>query len=136
MSAPPSIELTFRFVGEEVAPDRITSELGIQPAVTHRKGDPVPEQPSRARPTGIWRFDTALDQSASLEEHLSAMLDILEPIRDRIHKLAAPGCHPELMIGFFLNGDSGYVGLDAEHLARLGTLGVNLAIHLYEDAAS
>ncbi len=78
--------IEFRLSGESLHPEDITAALGLKPTTSWHAGDIVGQRPRTAglwgyAPGGVWR------QWQSLEPALSNLLDELEPLKDRIHKL-------------------------------------------------
>jgi hypothetical protein len=59
-------------------PDEITKELGIQPTETWLKGDPVAIS-GEGRASNGWRLSSGLDKHAKFQEHIQALLAVIEP---------------------------------------------------------
>jgi hypothetical protein len=132
MSAPASVDLVFRLIGESVDPARITRMTGIEPSKAHAKGDPIPGTAGGLRQSGLWLLESRLDEQESLPRHLAAMLDTVDSIADAVRFLQAEDVRAEVMVGVFLYGRPLYVPVEAGLLAKLGSLGINLELHVYE----
>jgi hypothetical protein len=78
----PSIQLSFRFQGEDLDPDEITRWIGIQPTTIFRVGDPIAADGAGRRRRPGWRF--AIEERAALD--LDGMLVAL---RERVSVPAA-----------------------------------------------
>jgi hypothetical protein len=131
--------VSFRVVGEEVRPAELSARLGITPDKAATMGDPHPRRPERRYPRGFWVVDSPLPPSAPLEDHLTVLLDRLEPHRDA---LDASRIAWAAYVGFLctLSSDlhssdnlSCNLSLPPDLLRRVTALGAHLDISFYCD---
>jgi hypothetical protein len=129
------VKVTFRFVGNSVNPNTITSWIGIEPTDAHQKGDIVVNHPNRKYPTGYWGLTSPLSSKLPIEEHLNYLLDVLEPQTSGISRLRAAGLSPDFFCGFFTAKTSfgSSMRLESPILAKIAQLGIALEIHVYCD---
>jgi hypothetical protein len=115
------------------APEVLTETLGLVPAFTHRRGEPL----SRRRPDGPrrewngWSLSSPLPDSAPLQLHVAALLDLLHERRDRVLSLP-PDCEIELLLGLTAAPLGRLHDIDAESIRRMADLSISLRIDLYE----
>jgi hypothetical protein len=129
----------FRLAGDRLDPDAITQATGLTPQVSHRKGEPRP--PSRVGKqlppwrSGIWILDSedGLPQTGNhLEDHLTWLLDQLEPKARTIHRLSvAQGLNSDFWCGYFMGQANSGFGLSAKTIARIVALGADLTFDIY-----
>jgi hypothetical protein len=132
----PIDRVTVRFIlyGDTLDPDAITSRLGITPTKAVRKGDPTPSthrDPRSRRRIGMWALESALPRSVELEQHLRHLLDIFDPVSDRLLAAISEGYRPVLSCGCFLDDFNRGADLSAETLSRIGALGATLRLDIY-----
>jgi hypothetical protein len=130
---PVSYRASFRIMGDNLDPVEITELLGIQPSHSHKKGDSkkgtVIEFPPY--PSGLWSIDSsAIPKTKELEEHLSYLLNILEPLKQQIEMLKKEGFKMDFFCGYFSEIDSGIM-LSSNVLKRLGELEVDLDVDIW-----
>jgi hypothetical protein len=127
------VKVTFRFVGDNVNPEVITSTIGLQPSDAHAKGEIVEKQPEQIYPTGFWGLKSSIPPDRTLEEHLENLLDILEPKASLIKKLRDIGLVPNFYCGCFIAGAATSFSLKADIFQRIANIGASLEYHLYSD---
>jgi hypothetical protein len=127
------VRVTFRFVGDNVDPQEITSLMRMQPSAAHAKGDRVAKHPDRVYPTGFWGLESSIPPDRSLEEHLKRMLSVLEPQASAIRSLERSGLPARFFCGFFIaETDSGaYIEIGPDTLEGIAELRSRLELHIY-----
>ena len=70
----------------EIAPDRLAVMIGLEADRSWRVGDKRGKSQIRETTNG-WSVSSGLDEGASLEDHMAALLQRLQPVADRISKL-------------------------------------------------
>ncbi|HZX03117.1 DUF4279 domain-containing protein [Kribbella sp.] len=110
----------------------LTARLGIQPTKSHDAGDLIsPGSPNR-RPHSLWSLSTKDAVSGSLQEHLTWLLDRVEPIEHVLHALSEEGCELDWFCFVSLDeSGQGGVSFDLELLRRLAALPIHLELDLY-----
>ena len=128
--------VTLRCSHPDWDPDDISSELGMEPRFSWKVGErrctPKGQMLDGYRRDSYWCSERLTgfqeDPSQALIEHVEA----LERKRAFIEKFIAAGGSVELFIGWLLPGWSGGEVFDSKTLKRLGDLGVDLSIDIYE----
>lgn len=134
MSGPREVKLVFRFVGDGVLPETITTRLGLTPVEAHAKGEPRTGNVPQVWHSGYWAIQSPVDSAAPLEQHLEAILGVIEPLGQRIAALRAPDITPSLFSGVFLGPDAtAALVLSPELMGRIARLQLRLEVHLYVD---
>lgn len=87
---------TYRLVGREGSVAEITDFLQIAPTRVGEIGDLISKRSPkpRYREEWIWLLESSTDHHPTREEladHLHRLLDILEPVADRLHQLESRG---------------------------------------------
>lgn len=120
----------FRFIGAGVEPDAITSRLQLTPVEVFRKGDPLARRPAHSHGTGAWILDSHVDAERPLADHLTALLDQLEPHASRVRALSSAVCRPDFFVSEFHSGQ-GHASIDTATLGRIAGLGASLTQDLW-----
>jgi Domain of unknown function (DUF4279) len=129
---------SFRLMGDRLAPNSITQATGLIPSVAHHKGEPRPPSRSGPKPpwrSGIWCLssDERLPgDSNHLEDHLSCLLDQLEPHAEILARVSLEqGLRADFWCGYFMGQSNSSFGLTARILARVAALDASLAFDIY-----
>jgi hypothetical protein len=130
---------SFRLMGDRLDPDSITRATGLTPAVAHRKGEPRAPSPSGASyppwRSGIWCLcsDQALAETGNhLEDHLTWLLDQLEPHAERLRRLAdEQGLKADFYCGYSMGQANSGFGLTARTVGRIAALGADFGVDIY-----
>lgn len=127
------VRATFRIVGDNVDPVTITSRIGIQPSKAHIKGSTMTKHPSLVYSTGYWGIDSTVPSDRPLEEHLSYLLDLLEPRALLIKEFKEAGFTMGLYCGFFTSdvGLGSIIELEPDILRRITNIDISLELHIY-----
>jgi len=133
MSQISRVDTSLRLVGDDLEPGLVTEKLGITPESAHRKGDVVLSRgvPRGHRPTGVWIMRSKLPDSASLDQHLKALLTVLEPKASAIQELKDKGYATEFYCGLFLDHWNRGTTLSPKTLGRIAALGAKLSLDIY-----
>jgi len=130
------IKVTFRFIGDHIKPDIITSRLNIFPSEAHAKGDVVQKHPNRFYPTGYWGLNSLIPPEKPLEIHLAYLLNALKLQIIGIRECEKEGFCPQFFCGFFTsseNSTDAFIKIEFDTLKRVVNIGASLEIHLYYD---
>lgn len=113
-------------------PERISSILGLQATYTHVAGQLRPG-PRFCNPwkESLWLLESPLDESEAVAAHLTWLLDILEPLHDKLNALQKEGCVMDLFLGVFRNQDQGTYVVPNKLLLAAGDLGLSLVLDVY-----
>jgi hypothetical protein len=129
----------FRLVGDLLDPEAITRATGLTPSLSHRKGE-VRSPYSSGRtpppwPTGVWMMhseDGLPETGNSLEDHLTWLLDAIEPHAETLQRLAAEQhLTADFYCSYFMaQGNSGFA-LSARTVRRIAAIGADLGVDIY-----
>jgi uncharacterized protein DUF4279 len=125
---------SFRLIGDRIDPDAVTRATGLTPSRSHKHGELMPSG-DRVWRRGVWSLDSedaAFDRGTELEDHLSWLLDRLEPHADALHQLMAErGLKADFLCGCFIEGFQAGLELSAETLMRIGRLQASIGLDIY-----
>lgn len=125
---------SFRVMGPELDPDEVTRLLGFAPDYAHRRGDANLGKAGRRYadfPEGMWKISSFAGEEATVEEHLLALLERIEPGRAGLARCLELGLRADVFVGYFACGGLGGFGVGPETSRRLGELGVQLELDIY-----
>ena len=115
---------------EPAPPAEVTALLGLEPTAAWKDGDRVPGRPDARRPGSAWRIQSPPPRTATFEDQLQALLEILETRADQV-RAAAKRYHAQISCaGYFASFNPGF-GLSAQHVARIAALGLSMDFDLY-----
>lgn len=100
--------VSFRIMGDDLDPVKITAVLGLEPHEAHRRGEMRSGKPNKVLEPyseGLWALKSGVGQTASIEKHLGELLDKLLTRHAHINKLRELGYDMDFFIGVF--GDAG-----------------------------
>jgi len=80
-----------RVFSDHLLPEEITERIGVQPESTVTKGAFHGGKTIRAK-RSEWQLGSGVSRTESLERHVSALLQKLEPAAARIRLLSESGC--------------------------------------------
>ena len=124
----------FRIEGESLLPEQVTLDLGVEPSLVRRKGDP---RGSSIFGKSMWAFGGrgAGRDWTSLEEGLRQLLDELAPLRPVLEPYFQT-CSVYWWCGSFQSEFGSTVSLSPELFRLLGAFGapVRLSSYFSEDA--
>ena len=111
-------------------PARVTELLGMEPTAAWTKGDAVPGLPRTRRLHSAWRIESPLPRTATFEDQLQALLDILETRAGQV-RAAAELYGAQITCAAYFDGVNTGFGLSAGDVARIAALGVSMDFDLY-----
>lgn len=123
---------TLRVRKDGVTSADVTARLGIQPTSAHEAGDA--RQGGPAWPRAMWSLSTSERGRGPLADHLDALLDLVEPARERIAALADEGFELDWFCFVGVPGIAGAM-LPPATLTRLGSLPIALDLDIYAFAS-
>lgn len=105
--------------------------LELQPTRARDVGAPVgPRSPSKLNLRTVWSLDADLPGDAPLEDHIEAILALMESRRDEIVSLKR-FCSVDVFCYFASDNGQGGIELEATLMRRLSDLGADLLLDLY-----
>lgn len=131
--------VSFRIIGDDLEPDKITLLLGIKPDIAHKKGDSSTGKSKSGKiinytpfKFGLWCINSKLDKYDRLQDHMLNILERIEPKKDVLVKLANEGFKMDFYCGYFFSTkDQAGISINNELLKRIAELGIDLGINLY-----
>lgn len=130
------VRATVRLQGDELDPAHVTDALLIEPSFAAAKGELRPpgrssKAPSVRQPTGVWLFTTADLASTSLERHLLAALDRIEPRAVELKELIDANHLAFDIVCYWVSATGqGGPGITPKTLGRVAAVGAILAFEL------
>jgi hypothetical protein len=120
-----------RISGDNLQPDEVSRELGLQATKSGLKGERLSGRP-RMRPllSSLWMLNSPLSDQSPLEDHLKWLLDVLEPKFHVISRITKQH-QAEFFCGFGSDNGQGGCIFAVELLERLVKLGVPLVLDLH-----
>ena len=127
------IIISFRIGDDNLEPDKITKMLGVKPSYSHRKNDIIGTAVNARYPSGQWRIESPLPSRSEISDHLTAILDIVEPKHNQIKRLLKQGYLIDIAVGciYGSNKQSESFTLPSSLVQRLGKLGVEINFNIY-----
>jgi len=131
--------VSLRIANDDLEPSKVTELLGMKPNLAHKKGDPNTGKAKSGKiiyfspfKTGLWVIDSNLDRHCRLHEHLSNLLERLEPHKEKLAELRKDGFGLDFFCGHFFADEHqpGY-SLPNDVLLKMGALGIDLNMCLY-----
>jgi hypothetical protein len=126
--------VSFRLWSDSLDPDPVTARLSISPTEAGAIGEVWTGRRSGRefrRPTGTWSLKSTLPDAASLDEHLTQLLDQLHPKASVIRGFLAQGWSADFFCGLFLDHWNEGTELGPSTLGRIADLGVQLGLDIY-----
>lgn len=127
-----------RIIGDDLAPDEISRQLGCLPTFAQLKGEAIVGERSgqtRVAKCGMWRLraqprepEDLNGQIAEILGQLSDDLDVWKAISDRYSV--------DLFCGLFMDGSNEGLSVSASSLFALGARGIQLSLDLYGPGSS
>ena len=109
--------------------DDITRRTSVAPTKTARQGDAIGDG-SKERPCSLWALYSRLEPSASLENHVTDVLQQLDANHEAFEKLGREFDCTLQLVGSFRNVNPG-VHFDSETLQKAATYGVAIDCDFY-----
>ena len=75
--------------------DGVTAIMGVAPTAGWMRGDPIPPHATAKRTHSRWTLHSGLPAGSPFEEHLSALLDKLEPLAESQPRETRPSNSPQ-----------------------------------------
>ncbi|MFE6822325.1 DUF4279 domain-containing protein [Streptomyces sp. NPDC057690] len=123
---------SIRITSPTVRAEEVSVRLGIVPDEQFERGSLMsPRNPrSHRRESSVWIRRSGLGSDHRLEEHVAALLRLVDGCREELTRLAADG-ELELYLGFGSEDGQGGCVLPAQLLAEVGGLGFDIVLDLY-----
>jgi len=124
------VSVSIRFYGDDLAPEQVTKQLLCQPTVSYCKGDVLPSRRyRRIAKTGSWLLQTSKDETGTLEEKISRLLDCVSD--DPAVWLDLKRFQPDIFCGLRLLEWNRGCSLSPELMRRLAERDLTLGLDIY-----
>jgi Domain of unknown function (DUF4279) len=141
---PDAKRVAFRVMGAGLDPDTITRATGLSPHLMHRKGQARPPSLTSGRtsqpwPSGMWLLESSMglpERGNGLDDHVTWLLDLLEPSAGRIRQLVAEqSLTTDFYCGYFMGQSNSSLALRARTLGRVAALDADVVFDVYGESA-
>ncbi len=127
------VTVSLRVWSPELDPDAVTSELGVSPSFSARRGDRRASKTGEiTQRTGIWILELAESTEWQLADGITTLLDQL-PNDLRVWRNLTSKATVDLYCGLHLANWNRGVELPADVLGRLAERGIALHLDIYYD---
>lgn len=124
-----SIYYTDEGCKEELEPEIITKLTGIKPTNIIKKGDPIFKKKLKAN-VNLWEVGSGLTKSATIEDHLNSIKNIIEP-KKAIFKKLSKKWKGYFSYVHYLYGYGECVPLEKKWVKWISELGLGIIIDIY-----
>jgi hypothetical protein len=129
-------DATLRIHSEVRGIEEISELLDIEPGGFNVKGTHAisgnPE--TYMYPANMWRLESDLGESDSLDKHLSRLADFVES-REAVFKELIKTCEVDIFCGYFPNDWTGHLSLSPDLLKRLTAIPIKIIVKLYQPSS-
>jgi Domain of unknown function (DUF4279) len=109
--------------------EELSDLLGVAPDEAWNRGDDWKR--GKTRTTTAISLRSRVPDASPPEDHLDDLVTRIEPLSDRLTQIAA-GNSVRLKVAVFADTDNPTLGFPAEVLRRVGSLGLDLELDIYE----
>jgi hypothetical protein len=121
--------VALRLFAENLEPDVLSLQLGVQATFAYRTGDCVSPRSGTRRRQGTWQLESTLPEDRPLEEHIRAVLAKIR-CSPEDWEMATTGMSRDLFCGVFVESQSSGVSLGAATLQEVAKRGLSLEFDL------
>jgi len=131
--------VSFRIIADDLNPLEITQILGINPSISHIKGEQKTTITKKGKTLifspckfGLWSINSLKEKCQSINSHLNYLLSILYPLKEKLLRLSEKGCSMDIYCGVFTHevDQPGFIK-EPEVLYKLGDLKITLGMSIY-----
>lgn len=122
--------------GDKLDPAHISQLLNVTPDDQQLKGDHNVDPTGRQfakRTVGLWSIGSQLVESASLNEHVQAVLSRVSGSAVQLKKFKADSFDVYLFVGAFISKGNGVFRIDSSLMRSLADVGVDIDVDIYSD---
>jgi hypothetical protein len=125
---------SLRVFSQTLTVAELTGALG-EPTESHDRGDPVSKhRPGEAKyRNAMWRLGSALEETAPLDQHISALLDYTDTNREGFVAISEQ-CEIDIFCGIFSGRDQGGFTFEPELSRRLAEADLAVGFDIYSDS--
>lgn len=122
-------KVSLRLFAEDIDPDRVTAQLGIEPTLAFRAGDRVSSRSAARRKEGTWQFESQLPEGLSIEEHIVGILKIIPNELSDWEQLTR-SLRKDIFCWITIESQVSGLSIGVETLDKLARFGLNLELDL------
>ena len=117
---------------DDIIPDEITHTVMITPRKTYAKGKVKSERNSSLAKENGWLLGSGVSVSATFEEHMDALLLLIEPKLEQF-KMLANKYYTEISVEIIVpkKGSTPPIHLERRHIELLNVLGTEVDFDIY-----
>ena len=120
--------VSFTILSAKLDPEHVTESLQLTPTATQRAHGP--KRPAAVRKYASWSLHSPLPHSCTIEEHLKALLEVLEP-KVRAIKLLADSETEMKFYGSIYKSHQINISFGKDILTRVLSIGARIDISCY-----
>jgi hypothetical protein len=125
----PKHYVNIRILDEEVLPEQMTEEIGINPSKSWHKGDIRPKTCIKEKNNG-WELQSCLAHEAPLVEHIDYLLSVIKPVHKQFQNLTQK-YYAQLSCIVYFDEELPELSFDKYLLKQLTDLNLSLDIDIY-----
>jgi uncharacterized protein DUF4279 len=127
--------VTFRLMGADLDPDKVTRATGLTPDREHRRGDPKPSgSPYREGQWSICSSPPLPKTGNGLVDHLRWLIERLGPHAPALRRICEEDeLHADFFCGYFMGQANSGFAIDPATLESIAALGADLGIDVYSE---
>ena len=122
---------SLRIMHDDLDPETVTRQLGIQPTWAWRKGELRAKAKVIAR-IGIWGLNTEFIQSRDVRRHIDWLIDQVAAKKAYLQQLQAQGYRIDVFCFWLSNGQGGPT-ISPKNMRGLAELGIELGFDFWMD---
>jgi Domain of unknown function (DUF4279) len=123
------VTVSLTLTSTEGSPEDVTARTGLQPTESWRTGDRIGKTVRLYTMNG-WSLSSGLDSSAELDDHLRALLDLVEPVRPALSELSTRW-ELEVSCALYAREYVPACHFDRETIRRLASIGAEIDVDFY-----
>jgi hypothetical protein len=123
------VTVTLRLFGEDLDPDRLTRELGVEPTRSYRSGDAVSARSNARRTQGMWQLKSLLPEDRPIEDHITGLLEML-PAELGVWEQATRDLRKDLFCGVLITSQVSGLSVGLTAIEQLAARGLCLELDL------
>lgn len=131
--------VSFRIISDTLNCLEITNMLGINPSISHDKGDENTATTKNGKlithspfNSGLWSIETTEEKHQTINGHIKSLLIILLPLKKELLELSARGYKMDIFCGIFTHevDQPGFI-VEPDVMFQLGELNIVLGVCIY-----
>ncbi|MBD2307081.1 DUF4279 domain-containing protein [Chroococcidiopsis sp. FACHB-1243] len=131
------ISVSFTILGtdsnsEDLDPDKITAIVGIQPTKMWKVGDLVSKRSTLRHKQNGWSFKSKLEESATLEDHISYIFEQLKPNWQNLVEICTHYYTEIECAIYFYEDDIPAIHFERQSLKLISELNAEIDIDIYD----